>query len=84
MLTYCYERRLLIIRVHLQSAEGRKRQEVGRMFAPGTPWFQLPYRDKLRTIRRPDQLQVGYGDLVAALSPTVFPGPWLRLLHTST
>jgi len=51
LLAYCYERRLLIIRVHIPSAEkaggGRSR---GGTYEAGTPWTALSVRDKFRTI----------------------------------
>jgi phosphatidylglycerophosphate synthase len=51
MLTYCYERRLLIIRVHLQSSEkiggGRPR---GGTYEAGTPWLELSSRDKVKSV----------------------------------
>ena len=51
MLAYCYERRLLIIRVHMQSTEkiggGRPR---GGTYEAGTAWLQLSLSDKLKSI----------------------------------
>lgn len=51
MQTYCYERRLLIIRVHMQSQEkGGGGRSKGHTYAAGTAWLGLPWRNKLRAI----------------------------------
>ena len=74
MLTYCYERRLLVIRVHLHSAEkaGGSRP-LGRTYRQGTPWFDLPVEDKLRTLTGLVSYKSVYAAIViAALSPTAF------------
>jgi phosphatidylglycerophosphate synthase len=74
MLGYCYERRLLIIRVYLQSREkaggGRR---TGGTFVPGTPWIDLPVRDKVRTITGLVSYKSVYAAiLVAAASSTLY------------
>ena len=74
MLTYCYERRLLVIRVHLHSAEkaGGSRPR-GSTYRQGTRWFNLPVEDKLRTITGLVSYKSAYAAIViAALSPTAF------------
>jgi phosphatidylglycerophosphate synthase len=51
MITYSYERRLLIIRVHLQSKEKISGDRPsGRVYAEGSRWSQLQWKSRLRAI----------------------------------
>jgi len=50
MLTYCYERRLLIIRVHMQSTEKAGGGQTRGTYEIGTPWMALSWRDKVKTV----------------------------------
>lgn len=74
MLTYCYERRLLIIRVHMQSVEkvggGRPR---GGTYEAGTPWLALPWRDKVKSVTGLFSYKFAYLAMgLAWWQPTVF------------
>jgi len=93
MLTYCYERRLLIIRVHMQSAEkiggGRPR---GGTYEAGTPWLALSWRDKCKSVAGLFSYKFAYLSIALAWwQPTLFlwalaalaaykHGSWCRLI----
>jgi phosphatidylglycerophosphate synthase len=78
MQTYCYERRLLIIRVHMQSKEkiGGERQQ-SRHYAQGTAWADLPWRNKLKAIKGLFSYRFAY---VAIALGSQFPDVLLWLL----
>jgi phosphatidylglycerophosphate synthase len=74
MLGYTYERRLLIIRVHMQSREkaggGRP---VGGTYEAGTAWLDLPRGHKVRSITGLVSYKSVYvAILIAAVSPLAF------------
>jgi phosphatidylglycerophosphate synthase len=74
LLTYCYERRLLILRLHMRSVQrAGLRTSEAHTYVQGTHWLDLPLADRLRTITGLISYKSVYAAiLIAALSPTAF------------
>jgi len=73
MLAFCYERRLLIIRIHLQSREKAGGKASALTYSQGARWIDLPAKHKVRTLTGLVSYKSIYlAILLAAWSPLVF------------
>jgi phosphatidylglycerophosphate synthase len=72
--SYCYERRLLIIRVHMQSKEKISGERpAGHTYVERTSWWDLSWRHKLRTVAGLFSYKFAYAAIaLALLAPAVF------------